>query len=261
MTHLSVKTLRHYHQVALLEPVEIDAATGYRYYDTDQVTSAQVIRRLRSLDMPIDQVKAVLSAPDVRARNLLIADHLEQLENELAHTQAAVASLRSLISPAQAPIQVEHRTVAALSVVAITAIITLDDLGSWWSHAFSEIDDVLAFYDVRRAGPRGGLYGTELFLEEKGDAEVFVPVAAPVPDRGRVRSRVLAPAELAVALHRGPHDDIDQTYGALGSYAATHALTVEGRIRETYLVAEFDTPDAWRWQTEIGWPIFQTSTS
>jgi DNA-binding transcriptional MerR regulator len=31
-THLSVKTLRHYHDVGLLEPSEIDSATGYRYY-------------------------------------------------------------------------------------------------------------------------------------------------------------------------------------------------------------------------------------
>ncbi len=30
MTYLSVKALRHYHDVGLLTPVDIDAATGYR---------------------------------------------------------------------------------------------------------------------------------------------------------------------------------------------------------------------------------------
>lgn len=30
MTHLSVKALRHYHDVGLLEPVEVDPSSGYR---------------------------------------------------------------------------------------------------------------------------------------------------------------------------------------------------------------------------------------
>jgi DNA-binding transcriptional MerR regulator len=36
MTHLSVKTLRHYHEVGLLEPAHVDAGTGYRYYALDR---------------------------------------------------------------------------------------------------------------------------------------------------------------------------------------------------------------------------------
>lgn len=61
-THLSVKTLRHYHQVGLLEPSSVDPHTGYRYYEGEQIPLAQVIRRLRDLEMPIPDVKAVLAA-------------------------------------------------------------------------------------------------------------------------------------------------------------------------------------------------------
>ena len=44
-TFLSVKTLRHYHRVGLLEPADINPATGYRLYTSDQIPVAQVIRR------------------------------------------------------------------------------------------------------------------------------------------------------------------------------------------------------------------------
>ena len=37
--HLSVKTLRHYHEVGLLEPTEVDPNSGYRYYTEDQIPS------------------------------------------------------------------------------------------------------------------------------------------------------------------------------------------------------------------------------
>jgi DNA-binding transcriptional MerR regulator len=259
MTHLSVKTLRHYHQVGLLEPVDVNADTGYRYYDTDQVSTAQVIRRFRDLGMPVDHVKSVLKAPDLPARNALIALHLDRLEGQLAQTQTAVASLRSLLEEPTTPIPIEHRSVPALSVAAVRATIELHELESWWKAAFDEIDGLLERLGVPPAGPKGGLYDNDLFLYERGASTVFVPVGTAVPSEGRVLPLVIPPAELAVATHYGPHADIDRTYGALGTYATQHTLSVEGPVREFYLVAEFDTSDFNQWQTEIGWPIFQTS--
>src|SRR5260370_27746489 len=98
-THLSVKTLRHYHQVGLLEPATVNPDTGYRYYSAHQIPTAQVIRRLRDLEMPVADVKAVLAAPDAPARNALIAAHLNRLESELAQTQTPVESLRTPLPP------------------------------------------------------------------------------------------------------------------------------------------------------------------
>jgi DNA-binding transcriptional MerR regulator/effector-binding domain-containing protein len=259
MTHLSIKTLRHYHQVRLLEPVEINPESGYRYYDTEQVPTAQVIRRFRDLGMPVEQVKAVLDAPDLPARNALIASHLERLEHELHQTQAAVTSLRNLLDQADAPIPVEHRGISAAPAMAISETVTSAELGPWWSAAFGELEAFLSQRGIRPTGPKGGLYGNELFLDERGDAVVYVPVAEPAAPDGRVHPFIIPAAELAIATHAGPESDIDRTYGALGTYVAEHALGVEGPVRESYLVSAFDTPDASQWKTEIGWPIFRTA--
>ena len=84
MTHLSVKALRHYHDMGVLEPAAIDPFTGYRSYDATQVVPAQVIRRLRDLGMPLDSIRSVLIAPDLETRNREIAAHLGQMERQLA---------------------------------------------------------------------------------------------------------------------------------------------------------------------------------
>src|SRR5437660_9142468 len=114
VTHLSVKTLRHYHQAGLLEPAAVNPDTGYRYYSAGQIPTAQVIRRLRDLEMPVADVKAVLTAPDAPARNALIAAHLDRLEAELAQTRTAVESLRNLLQPPQGAPVIEHRSVPAV---------------------------------------------------------------------------------------------------------------------------------------------------
>src|SRR3954468_24148403 len=96
-SHLTVKTLRHYHEIDLLVPAEVDPHTGYRRYSVDQLPTAQVIRRLRALGMPLDDIRGVLSAPDLPTRNGRVAAHLTRLEDELGRTQAAIASLRDLL--------------------------------------------------------------------------------------------------------------------------------------------------------------------
>jgi DNA-binding transcriptional MerR regulator len=86
-THLSVKMLRHYHEIGLLQPVDVDPDTGYRRYATEQIATAQIIRRFRDLDMPLDEIQTVLEASDVETRNRLITNHLARLESDLARTK------------------------------------------------------------------------------------------------------------------------------------------------------------------------------
>ena len=260
ITHLSVKTLRRYHEAGLLQPAEVDPHTGYRYYATTQVPAAQVIRRFRELGMPVREVREVLSATDPQARGALIAAHLERLESQLDETRAAVTSLRRLLQPASPPIQVEIRAAEAVTAAAIGAAVDHSEVVNWYGAAMAELDQTLRTAHLTPAGPCGGLYDNELFTDDRGNAVVYVPVADP-PAAGRVRPFTVPAAELAITVHHGPHDDIDVSYGQLGTYVAEHALAVAGPVRETYLTGPRDTGDSAAWRTEIGWPVFRVSAT
>jgi DNA-binding transcriptional MerR regulator len=260
-THMSIKTLRYYHRVGLLEPAEVDLFTGHRRYGTDQIPAAQVIRRFRELDMPVEDIKGILSAPDVPARNELIAAHLSRLEEGLARTQHAVASLRDLLGSPRGEVEatISHRTVPQTSAAAITAVIDVADAGPWYQAALAELHTTLAARAMPASGAPGGIYATELFTDERGQATVFIPCTAQLRPIGRVEPFVVPAAELAITVHEGPHHDIDRAYGALATHVTQHAIATEGPIREYYLRNRYDTSDESAWRTEIGWPIFQTS--
>jgi DNA-binding transcriptional MerR regulator len=257
-THLSIKTLRHYHQIGLLAPAAVDPGSGYRRYDTDQIPVAQIIRRFRALDMPLDEIHAVLTAPDVATRNERIAAHLTRLESSLERTQAVVASLRDLLEHRDASTPIAHRRVAATTAAAISDIVDLADAELWYYGALGELRATLAAQGAPVAAPAGGIYAAELFAEERGHATVFLPCDEPLRATGRVRGLRVPAVELATIVHAGPHSGLDRAYGALGSYVARHALAVDGPLREYYLVGPLDTVDQSAWRTEIGWPIFQT---
>jgi DNA-binding transcriptional MerR regulator len=259
-THLSVKTLRHYHRVGVLDPAGVDPDTGYRSYTTDQIPVAQVVRRFRDLDMPLDDIQSVLTAPDLDTRNAVISAHLGRLEATLEHTQAAAATLRDLLERPMrsAPSDLEHLSVSATSAAAISQTIEIEDASAWYQGALGELHATLAAQGVQASGAAGGIYSSELFSDDRGQATIFIPCDLACRPTGRVDALVVPAAELATTIHAGPHTDIDLAYGALATYVAHHALGVDGPIREYYLVDRHDTPDDSQWRTQIGWPIFHT---
>ena len=258
-THLSVKMLRHYHDIGLLEPANVDRYTGYRRYATAQIGTAQVIRRFRDLDMPLEEINAVLSAPDPQTRSLLISAHLARLEASLARTQDAVAALRGLLERPPTTAPVRHRRAAAVSAATITEVVDVAHVLAWYQGALGELHATLAAQHITRTGPGGGIYRTELFTDERGEATIFLPCQAPPRPVGRVTALDVPAAELATVIHAGPHTGIDLAYGTLAAYVTGHALAVDGPIREYYLTGPIETPDQSAWRTEIGWPIFETA--
>ncbi|WP_406235456.1 MerR family transcriptional regulator [Nocardia sp. NBC_01009] len=256
LTYLSVKTLRYYHDIELIEPAAVDPGSGYRRYSTDQVAQAHLIRRLRELDMPLPEIKAVLAASDEDTRNIALRAHLARMEAELQRTKDVVASLRSLLTPA-APLVVEYRSIPAMPVLAFVDTVTRPAVGPWCESAFPLLYETLEAAKVAPAGVAGATYSMEFFAEEVGEVVAFVPVPA--------GTRMMLPEELtlielparrfAIAVHNGSFDDVDRTYGALGSYVAEHDNALAEPVRELYVLGpdQIDDPGAYR--TEVCWPI------
>ena len=253
-THLSVRTLRRYHESGLLEPAAVDPTSGYRYYAVEQIPSAQVIHRLRELDVPLAEVGKIIATDDPERRADLVAVHLDRLQETLERTRAAVTSLQRLLKPAPGDLEVALRTEPARLVAGITDVLSLDEVLPWYDGAMAELDTAVG----EATGPPGGHYDDELFAEGRGTVLVYCPVAE-APSLGRVRPVELPAVELAATIHHGSHDDIDVTYGRLATWVHEHALAVAGPVQETYSVGPRNDPDPASWRTGIAWPVFRVS--
>jgi len=247
MTYLSVKALRHYHDVGLLEPMLVDPAAGYRRYGASQVGTAQAIRRFRDLDMPIDEVREVLRAPDLAARNRSLLVHLERMHEQLEQTQAVVASLQALlIDSAPASRRIDIRRIPATRAVITRANVSFEDCGEWLQPALNDLHVAIeaAGFDV--IGADGALYPDEFFEAGAAAVTAFVPVAGDAPD-----AIELGATTVAVLVHDGPVADLDQAYGTLGTLVAERRIGGPGPIREHYLTET---------STEVCWPVTTGTT-
>ncbi|MFD3748400.1 MerR family transcriptional regulator [Nocardia sp. NPDC058633] len=258
LTHLSVKTLRYYHEIELLEPAAVDAGSGYRRYSTDQVERAHLIRRLRDLDMPLPEIRTVLAAADPTERDTALRAHLTRMEAALDRTREVVVSLRALLTAPSPPIEVDYRIESAFTALTVTDKVVRDGIADWCGTAFEQLYTTLLESGVNPEGVAGATYSNEFFTDDNGAVTAFVPLPPGVefvPTGGF--AVVEFPARhFAVAVHEGPFEDFDRTYGALGSHVAEHGAALPDEpVRERYLVGPDMTDNPAAYRTEVCWPI------
>ena len=83
LTGLSIGALRHYDELDLLRPAEIDRFTSYRYYAAEQIELGRAIARLRDLEVPLEEIRAVLGTDDP-------AEQRRRVAGQAARVQARV---------------------------------------------------------------------------------------------------------------------------------------------------------------------------
>ena len=79
LSRVSVRMLRHYDEVGLLAPSEVDPMTGYRYYSERQLITAGRIAALRALGFGLSETRELLRLSD-RAGEIAQQIYEEQKE-------------------------------------------------------------------------------------------------------------------------------------------------------------------------------------
>jgi DNA-binding transcriptional MerR regulator len=62
LTGVPVTTLRHWDELGVLVPAATDRRSGYRHDTAAQLATATTVRLLRALELPLDEIGALLAA-------------------------------------------------------------------------------------------------------------------------------------------------------------------------------------------------------
>ncbi|GIJ43776.1 hypothetical protein Val02_06620 [Virgisporangium aliadipatigenens] len=89
------KALRHYDRIGLLAPAAVDPSTGYRYFRAEQVERARLIRRLRDLELPLEEIRRLLSL-DPSEFAAALKEHRRRIEARLTRLQRILHTLDHL---------------------------------------------------------------------------------------------------------------------------------------------------------------------
>ncbi len=92
---VSPRTLRHYDQIGLLRPARV-SSSGYRIYGAKEVELLQQILFYRALELPLDEIRAIIQAPGFDARAAL-DNHKQALLQRRALLDTLIENVRHTI--------------------------------------------------------------------------------------------------------------------------------------------------------------------
>lgn len=237
MTRLSVKALRLYDAQGLLNPAYIDQTSGYRYYSLGQVYPAEIIRVLRSIDMPITEIQRIVNSENDDVLTEQLQAHKVRLNERLQLQEKALTSLEKMIQNKSVIASCEINLSEGFCghVLAVKVHTSLRKLANDVQTGFDILRRGLVRSGLSPTGAPMALYDKVIDQDTDGDIELAVPVNASFASEGAMYGRRIEGGTMATVVHRGPYGGIAHSYRALSDWVSRKSYDIVGPIRETYI--------------------------
>lgn len=236
-TGLSLKALRLYDRRGILPAAYIDPDSSYRYYRTDQIAAARLIRLMRSVDMPLAQIRVVLLEGSEAAARVLRGFRQAQ-EQHLARVHAATGELlRLLQEEAAMSFEVQVRQYPAMQVVSITKRVGIDVLESFIANSLLQLSEFVQGEKGALIGSPFGIFHGPVNQTDDGPLEVCFPARGIFTVDGEVAVRELPSmkaAALRVTAEQCEFPAILQAYDAAHDWIITNGYKPNGPPREVW---------------------------
>jgi DNA-binding transcriptional MerR regulator/effector-binding domain-containing protein len=243
MGTVSIRALRHYDEIGLLRPAQVDPETGYRSYSADQLGQLNRIIALKDLGFSLTQTGKLLGGITVDELRGMLTLRRAQLERELDEYTSRLlgveARLRYIEGEDAMPADdIMVKKVPEMGVVAIGASApgyrpeqVIDPV----NRSRMQFDELGIPALIKVTGPY------MLFFEDNVGDDITVYVALPVAEEPAelpvpARYMVLPEIEAVVAVRNGRASSIfPAVFHDLVHYANAHGYQTHGPGRDIWI--------------------------
>ena len=223
MTRLSLKALRLYDELGILQPRHIDDQTGYRSYGVDPLSSARLIRNLRDMDMPLATIRQVLAALETSPARaeMLVREYASmrerQVEQVRAQVQTFIRIIRQEINPMT--LEVNVKKIPTQQVVSITRRVKVPKLDETIRQSISTLQTLLQQQNSKANGAPFGIFHGAINEQEDGPIEICIFAEGDLRPEGDVQVKQLQGGEAACVTMLGAQTDFPAIFGAYDAAA------------------------------------------
>lgn len=259
LNRVTVKTLRHYESLGLLQPERIDNFTGYRYYSASQMPRLNRILSLKDIGFSLEEIALIIARnmSSEQIQTLLELKHSEILE-KVRNEQARLFRIETFIKMCkQEAYDMKYdiilKNIEPIRVASLRDIIpTYSEQG----HIWKELGEHIAKHGAKIVSPCMVIYHDTGYKEESVDAEVVEPIEGDLPGTERIKVKLLEGVEeMACVVHKGPYQTLHMAYNAISKWIEENRYEIIGPQRELYLKGEWITSDTNEYITEIQFPV------
>lgn len=238
-TRVSVKMLRHYDEIGLLKPAQVDASSGYRYYTVDQLPRLNRIIALKDLGFGLNEIGALLDEHiSAEAMRGMLRLRRAQIERRLHDEQARLSQVEARLAQIEhvGPHHVYDVVVRAVPAQLVATLRTVVPDANDIAGLFEEVEAYVASHDARAPASPFTLFHDEDYSDEHADVEVAIPLTARVPSTDRIAVKEMAAApRMACVIYVGSYDPLMDALNTVMLWLEKNGQRAAGPFREVYL--------------------------
>ena len=259
LSRVSVRMLRHYDEIGLLKPAEIDRFTDYRYYREDQLPTAGRIAALKDMGFSLADIVKLLAVYDDReqlerffsARQV----ELEALSEDTAHKLTLLdAARKRLRKEENMSYNITVKTIPERYAATIQMTIPrYEDEGMIWGKLAEETCRMNLVEDDPCLCAVTYLDGE--YKEENVEMMAWKTVKGSYPDTAHVKFRTLPASTVASCTYQGSYTLITEVYAAVIAWMEANGYAPAGPMFNIYHVSPHETQNPDEFVTEICYPV------
>lgn len=260
LTRISIRMLRHYNEIGLLIPEEIDEDTGYRYYSASQLPMAELIQVLKNMGFSLAMVKEVLTKyenPDELEHFLLLQK--QELDSQEQDLQQKMRLLDSTIKWLRKDgnimnYHVNLKTLPERYVASVRQVIpTYANEGMLWGTLAQET----AAMNLQFPSPAYAMsiYHDKEFREQDVDVEVQQTVNGSYNNTSHVTFKTVPAIEMASVTFKGQYEQISAVNEAIVNWITQNGYDFNGPCFWIYHVSPNETQNPDEYVTEVCYPV------
>ncbi len=233
ITSMSIKTLRYYDKEGILVPVKREEDNAYRCYDSGNYERAILIKKLRSFDFSISEIKDVLTLYyNEDDLDYILNEKKEQIQREIIDKEKLIREINASIKIKNKEeknmmnYKINIKEISEVKVASIRYKDSYDQCGKY----------IGKLYKALKGNVKGAcfnLYYNEEYAEI-ADIETCIPIKSNVKNSD-VSCRIIPEIKGISTMHKGNYEDLNHAYKALFDYAKQNNIETTLPIREVYI--------------------------
>lgn len=260
LSRISIRMLRHYNEIGLLVPENVDDFTGYRYYSEAQLPIANRITALKDMGFSLAVIGEILSQysdPDrlkiyLEIKKTEVAEEKNSLEKQLLLLETTLNRLGK--GDNNMKYNVTLKNMPKRYVASVRKIIpSYDQEGVLWEILMKETEHL----NVKFGEPCYSLavFHDEGFKDSDVDVEVQIDVNGVYNNTENVVFKTVSEVQIASATYKGGYDKLYEVNKAVADWVRDNDYEFTCAAFSIYHVSPAQTQNPEEYVTEVCYPV------
>ena len=264
---VSTKTLRYYAEIGLILPNEINYENGYRYYSIEQLETMLFIKRLKSYNFSLEQIKVILQSEEFKDEKLYLSliekrkeidkqVHelnmiLEELNNDILNLKQG----KSIMSYME-NFDVKLVEIPNMNILYIRKMVQQYEFPLEYANCFGELLKHIEDNKLTMTSPPMVLFHSDEYSPFGLDTEFAIPIKECVKG-----TRDFNPGLCLKTVLKGSYSDLSSVYAKQLEYAEKEGYIAKDALFEVYVNDPTQVESENNLITEIYYPVKKIGTN